>query len=83
MEDEPRYFIVTAPMYAYENAARRGAYQLTPASVYAATQVGRTHLVLDHPRRPGRPLYLPLPSAWGWERVRFAPADDELRNLLI
>lgn len=82
MEDEPRYFIVTASMYAYESATGRGAYQLAPARVYAASQVAKSHVVLDHPQRPGRPLYLPLKSPWWWARVRFAPNAPELLAML-
>ena len=82
MEDEPRYFIVTQAMYAYENATGRGAFQLAPARVYAASQVGKTHVVLDHPRRPGRPLYLPLKSPWWWARVAFAPEWAEVLRML-
>jgi hypothetical protein len=54
MEEEPRYFIVTTTMYAYASATGRGAFQLAPAQVYEATQVGKSHVVLDHPQRPGR-----------------------------
>lgn len=82
MEDEPRYFIVTQAMDAYENASRRGAFQLVPARVYEASQVGKSHVVLAHPRRPGRPLYLPLRSPWWWARVTFAPDGAGLDALL-
>lgn len=82
MEDEAHYFIVTQAMYAYASATGRGAYQLAPARVYEATQVGKTHVVLDHPQRPGQPLYLPLKSPWWWARVTFAPDGARLAAML-
>ena len=82
MDQEPQYFIVTAPMYAYEGVSGRGAVQLTVGRVYEATQVCKAHLVLEHPHRPGRPLYLPLKSAWWWARLTFAPTVEKVYTMI-
>lgn len=81
MPQQPRSFIIKRPMLAYASNDRRSAVQLLKREVYTATYVGKKHLLVAHPERPGVELAVPINKPYWWKQIEFEPEECGLAAL--